>query len=48
MGVCIYLDLFQNLTNAILSVVVDVPVNSKAPVLTSSISRSAGSVPHRY
>jgi hypothetical protein len=47
MGVCIYLDLFQDLTGAMLSVVGDVPVNSEAPVVTSSTSRYAGSVPRR-
>ena len=47
MGVCIYLDLFQDLSGAMLSVVGDVPVNSEAPVVTSSTSRSAGSVLQR-
>jgi hypothetical protein len=37
-GVHIFLDLFQDLTTFVLSVVGDVPVNSEAPVVTSSIS----------
>jgi hypothetical protein len=47
LGVCIYLDLFQDLTGAMLSVVGDVPVNNEAPVVTSSTSRYVGSVPRR-
>jgi hypothetical protein len=47
MGVCIYLDIFQYLTGAMLSVVGDVSVNSEASVVTSSTSRYAGSVPRR-
>jgi hypothetical protein len=47
MDVCIHLDLFQDLTDAMLSVVGDVPVNSEAPVVTSSTSEYAGSVPQR-
>ena len=42
MGARIYLDLFQDLTGDVLSVVGDVPVNSETPVVTSSTSRSAG------
>ena len=42
MGVRIYLDLFQDLTGDVLSVVCDVPVNSEAPVVTSSTSRYVG------
>ena len=42
MGARIYLELFQNLTGDVLSVVHDVPVNSEALVVTSSTSRYAG------
>ena len=38
-GVRIFLNLFQDLTGAILSVVGDVSVDNEAPVVTSSISR---------
>ena len=38
-GVRIFLNLFQDLTGAILSVVGDVSIDSEAPVVTSSISR---------
>ena len=38
-GARIFLDLFQDLTGTILSVIGDVPVDSEAPVVTSSISR---------
>ena len=38
-GACIFLNLFQDFTGAILLVVGDVPVDSEAPVVTSSISR---------
>jgi hypothetical protein len=43
-GARIFLDLFQDLTVFVLSVVGDVPVDSEAPVVTSSIPRSAGAV----
>ena len=38
-GARIFLDLFQDLTGTILSVIGDVPVDSEAPVVTSSILR---------
>lgn len=38
-GACIFLDLFQDLTGAILSAVGDVPVDSEAQVVISSILR---------
>jgi hypothetical protein len=47
MGVCIYLDLFQDLIGPMLSVVGDVAINSEATVVTLSTSRYVGSVPRR-
>ena len=38
----IYLKLLQDLTGDVLSVLRDVPINSEAPVVTSSTSRYAG------
>jgi hypothetical protein len=47
MGVCIYLDLFQDFLGTNISAVGDMPINREASVVTSSTSRSVGSVLHR-
>lgn len=43
----IFLDLFQNLTDIFLSMVGDILVDCKTPVMTSSVLRSVGSVSWR-
>jgi hypothetical protein len=47
MCICIYLDLFLDFHGANLLVVGDVLVNSEAPMVILSTSKSVGSVLHR-